>query len=129
RVEKPPREQQLLDARGTDEIDEAAARRTGEAVTQCARDGDRERRLRRRDAEIARERDRAAAAGGDALNLRDGRLRDVLEAIQHLIDPRLVIDRVLRRAEALELRDVRAGDERFAARAAQNQDADIRIVV
>ena len=53
----------------------------------------------------------------------------MLEAIQHLIDPRLVIDRVLRRAEALELRDVRAGDERFAARAAQNQDADIRIVV
>jgi len=36
----------------------------------------------------------------------------------------LVLDAVLRRAEALELTDVRAGDEGLAARPAQHEDPD-----
>ena len=78
------------------------------------------------DAQVARERDRAPAARGDALDLRDRRLGHALEPVEHGVEPRLVCDAVLRGREVCELRDVGAGDEGLAAGAAQDEHAHAR---
>ena len=74
-VEQPAGEEQVLRARRTDEIDEPREVGGREAVAERAGDRDAEARGRRTDAHIAGQRDHAAAAGGDAVDLRDGRHR------------------------------------------------------
>ena len=82
-----------------------------------------------RDAQIARERDGAAAAGRDPLDLRDRRLGDALEPVQHASSRSSYSMPSSRFAEVLELRDVGPGDERLAAGAAQDEHADAGVRV
>src|SRR6185503_1968551 len=90
-------------------------------------DRDTDRRVGRGDAQIARGHDAAAGAGGEPFDLRNRRLGDALQPSEHDADLLLVVDRILRLAEALELRDVRARYERFAAGAFENEDAHLRV--
>ena len=118
-------EQHVLDGAGTHDIEQPAVARAREAVAERARDRDAEGRFRRRDPQVARQGDGAAAAGRHAFDLRDGRLGHALEAVQHLVEPLLVLQAVVAIVEVLELRDVGAGDERLAAGAAEDQDANL----
>ena len=66
-----------------------------QAVAERPRDRHAELRRGRADAQIAGQRDHAAAAGGDAVDLRDGRRRDALEPVDDRVQPPLVGDPVL----------------------------------
>ena len=79
------------------------------------------------DAQIAGQRDGAAAADGDALHLGDRRLADPLQPVEDAVEPLFVFDAVLAVAETLKLRDIRAGDKRFPAGAPQDQDAKLAV--
>ena len=70
-----PVKSSILGPRRPEEIDEPRAVRGRQAVAERAGDRDAELCGRRAHAQIAGQRDRAAAAGGDALHLRDGRRR------------------------------------------------------
>jgi hypothetical protein len=118
------REQEILGPARTERVDQPAVRRARETVPQRPRDWDAEGRCWSRDAEVADQRDRAAAAGCHTLDLRDRGFGDALEPIQHVVEALLVFDAVLAIAKAAKLRDVGARDERFAAGAAQDEDAN-----
>ena len=114
---------------GPDQVAQPRVVRRRQAVAERARDRHAERRLRRADAQVAGERDDAAAAGGDAFDLRDGRRPHALEPIDHRVEPRFVADHVVPRREACKLTDVGARDERLAARAAEDEHAHARVGV
>ena len=73
-------------------------------------------RVRRCVAEVAAERELAAAAEREAVDRRDGGLRHLLEQARRLVAERPPLLR-LARAEAAHVLDVRAGDEGALARA------------
>ena len=116
-------EDQSLEPRRAEEIETARVLVHRQAVAQRARDRRAEAGLRGCDPEIARVRDQEPGADGDALDLRDDRLADALQAIDAAIEIALVRQAVFLSAELGELADVRAGHERLAARAAQHEDA------
>ena len=90
RVEEPSGEEQLLRACRTDQIDEARAVGGRQAIAQRAGDRDAEPGRGRAHAEIAGQRDQAAAAGGHALHLRDGWHRHPFESIDDLLHAALI---------------------------------------
>src|SRR5205823_6294037 len=106
RAHEAPGEEQILDDGRSGEVDQTAAGGAGETVAEGSGDRDAERRLRCRHAQIAGQRNRASAAGRDALQLRDRRLGDALEPIEDLVEPPLVRAAVLGAAEGRKLRDV-----------------------
>ena len=122
-------EHQFLDAARSDQIAKPRVIGGRQAVAQRSRDGHAESRFRRADPQIARDRDDAAAAGGNALDLRDRRGAHALEPIDHRVEPRFVADDVVPRGEACKLTDVGARHERFAARAAEHEHPHVRIGV
>ena len=127
--DQPAGEHQFLDAARSDQIAKPRVIGGRQAVAQRSRDGHAESRFRRADPQIARDRDDAAAAGGNALDLRDRRGAHALEPIDHRVEPRFVADDVVPRGEACKLTDVGARHERFAARAAEHEHPHVRIGV
>ena len=122
-------EQNILRDARIHQVEQPGAGGRRQAVAERPGDRDAEARVGRGDAQVACKRDRAAAAGGHALHLRDGRLGHPLEPIEHAIEPLLVLHAVVSIGEVLKLCDVGAGDERLAAGAAQHQDAQRRVAV
>src|SRR5262249_14373326 len=94
------------------------------AVAQRSRDRYAKSRVGCRNPQVATGGDRTSAAGSDAFDLRDGRLRQTLEPVERAIQSLLVGDSIVAASKALELRDVGAGDEGVAAGAAQDEHAD-----
>ena len=90
RVEEPSGEEQLLRACRTDQIDEARAVGGRQTIAQRTSDRDAEPGRGRAHAEIAGQRDQAAAAGGHALHLRDGWNRHPFESIDDLLHAVLI---------------------------------------
>ena len=124
RIDHPAGQQQIARQRRTDQIDHP--RRVGhrQAVAERARHRHAEPRAVGADAQVARHRDRAAAAGGGAVDLGDGRDRQALDAIDHRVEPALVGDAGVAVGELAELRNVGAGRER-AARTAYDEHAHV----
>ena len=112
---KPAREQQFLGPSRAGKVHQPAIRRAGQAVAERSRDGNPEGRLGRRHAQVACQRNGASTAGRHTVHVRNGRFPHALNPVQHLVDPFLVAEPIVRSAEALELRDVGPGDERLAA--------------
>ena len=81
------------------------------------------------DAQVAAGRDARAAAGAGAGDRGDRRHPAALEVAENPVDAGLVLERVLRRLEGAELRDVGAGRERLVAGAGEDHDLDRGIVV
>ena len=93
---KPPVMSSVLVRGDAEVLDQPRAVLERQPVAERARDRHAEARGRRADAQIARERDRAAGAGGDAFDLRDGRHRHALEPRHARFEPPLVLDAVRR---------------------------------
>ena len=118
-------EEQILRETRPHHVEEPAVVRARQTVAESPGDRNAECRFRRGDAQVARQRDGAPSTCGDALHVRDRRLGDPFQAVEHLVDAPLVGERVGLRAQMLELGDVGAGDERLAAGAAKNHHTDI----
>ena len=112
---------------GPDQVHQPAERAGRSTVAQCSRNRDPDRRFRRRDTEVTRRRNAAPAAGGKAFNLNDCRLDDAVETAKHIADLSSYSMASVGLRKLLELRDVRSGDERLAAGAAEDEDAHLRI--
>src|SRR3954451_16762784 len=125
----PRREDEVLRARLAENRREPRVAGHRQAVAQRARDRQAELRLRRAHAQVARRGDRQPGADRVALDLRDRRLAQAVEAAEVAVDARLVLDAGLARVEVEELADVGARDERAAARAAQDEHADVVVCV
>src|SRR5262249_31047578 len=122
RRDEPRAHDHLLDARRPEELHAARVVLHGEAVTERARDGEAEARLRGSDADVAHGGDGEPAPHREPLDLGDDRLAHALEARRAPLAIALVLEAVLRRLEALELTDVGASYEGLAARAPQHKD-------
>ena len=111
------------DPRRADEPGEP--RRVGDrkAIAERARDWKAEAQICCGEAQIARRRERRAAASAGAGYRGDRRNGAALECTDHAVEPRLVGERVLRRREGAELRDVGARREGLAARAGDDEGA------
>ncbi len=112
-------------AASADQIDHPRRIRDRETIAERARHRHAKHRPLRADAEVARHRDRAAAAGGDAVDLGDRDERQPLDAIDHRVEP-LLVGHAVGAVEVLELRDVGAGGE-SAVRSAYDEDADVAV--
>ena len=100
RVDQPASEEQVLDAGRPDHVEETGVIRRRQAVAERSRNRYPELRVGGADAEIAGERDGAAAARGDALDLSEGCGRHALEPIDDAVDAALVRDGVVARRKA-----------------------------
>ncbi len=126
RIDQPRGEEEILGATRAEQVDETGQVGGREAVTQCPRNRHAKLRGGRAHAQIAGERDRAAATCGNPVHLRDCRNRNALEAIDHLVQPALVGDTIVSGRELRELLNVRARGKRVAI-GTHNQNADGRV--
>src|SRR5439155_8548260 len=85
-----------------------------------------ERRRRRRVADVARERELAAAAEREPVDRRDRRLRHRLEQPRRLVPERAPRLRVVD-VEPVHVLDVGTGDERLVARAGEHDDPNLGV--
>ncbi len=115
----------LLGEGGPDNIDEAL--QAGIAVTQAELGGRHgEPRIVRADAQVATGGEPDAAADAIAADHGDGRLGKFVDAGKDLIGRGVIgAGGFLRRALAAEFGNIGAGDERLAARAGEDDDADV----
>src|SRR6185437_16173423 len=111
----------LLGAGDADDRGQARQVAHREAVAERARDREAEARIGRGDAQVAGRGDAAAAAGAGAADGGDDRHAALLDGADDAVDARLIGERVLRRLEGAELRDVGAGGERLVAGAGDEQ--------
>src|SRR5439155_17430963 len=124
RREEAGGEDEVLEPRGPEEVEEAGVRLHGETVPERPRDGGPEARVGGRDPEVARGGDAKAAPDGEPLDLGDDRLPDRFQPADPAIAVALVGDAGLRRLEDAELADVGAGHEGLSAGPAEDQDPD-----
>src|SRR5205085_3456027 len=95
-----------------------------QAITERARDRKADPGCLGADTDIAARGDPGSAAGAGAGNGGDGRYPDLLQRAQHAVDPRFVVERILRGLEGAELRDVGAGRKCLVAGAGQDHRLD-----
>src|SRR5437588_1565031 len=129
RLDQPGREEHLLGAGRAHQLHEQVQGGHREAVAEGARDGNAEPGAGRADPEVAGAGDGEPAACAGAADGGDGGDADTTEGADLALHPLLVLDRILLRLEALELRDVGPGDEGLVPGAGQHHAAQGVVLV